>query len=83
MRKWDENGKIVHWDENGKIVHWMEIGILILTMVVSATMFVSSRPTRDEVDDMIDKRTSQRFDRVEKQLDDMQKDIKEILRSSK
>ena len=65
---------------NEKIRTWFQIALLIITLVVSATIFVGSRPTRDEVDDMIDKRTSQRFDRVEKQLDDMQKDIKDILR---
>ena len=65
---------------NEKIRTWFQIALLLLTLIVSATLFVVSRPTRDEVDDMIDKRTSQRFDRLEKQLDDMQKDIKDILK---
>ena len=65
---------------NEKIRTWFQIALLVITLVVSATIFVGSRPTRDEVDDMIDKRTSQRFDRLEKQLDDMQRDIKDILK---
>ena len=66
--------------QNDKLKTWFQIAVMIITLVISATIFVGSRPTRDEVDDMIDKRTSQRFDRLEKQLDDMQKDIKDILK---
>ncbi len=67
-------------ESDERVQKWLHIAILVLSMIVTATMFVSSRPTRDEVDDMIDKRTSQRFDRLEKQNDVMQQDIKEILR---
>ena len=66
--------------QNDKLKTWFQIAVMIITLVISATIFVGSRPTRDEVDDMIDKRTSQRFDRLEKQLDDMQRDIKDILK---
>jgi hypothetical protein len=65
---------------NEKVRTWFQIALLIVTLVVSATIFVGSRPTRDEVNDMIDERTSQRFDRLEKQLDEMQRDIKDILK---
>ena len=66
--------------QSDKLKTWFQIAVMIITLVISATIFVGSRPTRDEVDDMIDKRTSQRFDRLEKQLDDMQRDIKDILK---
>ncbi len=66
--------------QNEKLKTWFQIAVMVITLVISATIFVGSRPTRDEVDDMIDKRTSQRFDRLEKQLDDMQRDIKDILK---
>jgi hypothetical protein len=65
---------------NEKVRTWFQIALLIVTLVVSATIFVGSRPTRDEVNDMIDERTSQRFDRLEKQLDEMQRDIKDLLK---
>ncbi len=67
-------------DSSDELRNWLRVVLTIITMIVMVTIFVSSRPTRDEVDAMIDKRTSQRFDRLEKQNDTMLQDIKELLR---
>ncbi len=63
-----------------KLRNWIQIIALVVTMVISGAIFVSSRPSRDEVDKMIETRTVQRFDRLEKQNDIIQQDIKEILK---
>ena len=59
---------------------WVTIAIAVITLVVGITLFIGSRPSREEINAMIDNKTSTRFDRIENQLDEIQKAQYDILK---
>ena len=66
-------------EKSGLQIKWLTFLLTVAVMIVSVTIYVTSRPSRDEVQQMIDKQTSQRLQRIEMQLDDINKDVKQIL----
>lgn len=66
-------------DKNNSLLKWFSLLLTITAMIVSVTIYVASRPSREEVQRMIDQQTSQRLQRIEMQLDDINKDVKQIL----
>ena len=59
---------------------WVTIAIAVITFVVGVTLFIGSRPSREEINTMIDNKTNTRFDRIENQLDEIQKAQYDILK---
>lgn len=53
--------------------------ITIGTVLVSITLFIANKPSREEVDSIVNGKVQQRFDRIEKQLDNVETDIKKLL----
>lgn len=64
-------------------IRYISFALTIIIAVVSATIFISARPDREEVRQMIDEKVNSRMDRIEVQLDEVQKDIKTLLRKDK
>lgn len=51
--------------------------------IVASVIYITARPTRDEVDKMIDVKVNSRFDALEKSIAEIRSDVKLLLRKRK
>jgi len=65
--------------EMGNVAQWVVIALAIGVNLVAVTWRAAKSPTYDEVSRMIHDRTSDSLVRLEKGLDDVRNDIKELL----
>ncbi len=68
-------------EEKGRMnpVNYITLLLTIVFAIISATLFIAGKPSREEVEKMIDQQVNQRLTRIEKQIDDVQTDVKELL----
>lgn len=67
-------------DNAGWIKWWVSLIIALLTYAISATLFIASRPDRSEVKQMIEERVDKRMEKLERGMEVIQQDVKEILK---
>jgi len=59
---------------------WIAVLLTLISFIVVAAIYIAARPTRDEVDKMIDIKVNQRFDALENSIDEIRNDIKTLLK---
>ncbi len=65
--------------EKLKLIQTIGLILTALSSIIATTLYISDKPSRSEVKDMINERVYNRFDRIESQLDQVQADIKTLL----
>lgn len=58
---------------------WLIAALTIVSAIVNAAVSVAIRPSRSEVNEMIDIKNNNRFDLLEKEVDEIKKDVKILL----
>ncbi|MBP8975104.1 MAG: hypothetical protein KBG83_00150 [Bacteroidetes bacterium] len=59
---------------------WIAVLLTLISFIVVAAVYIAARPTRSEVDKMIDIKVNQRFDALEDNIKGIQNDIKTLLK---
>ena len=65
--------------EKLKLIQTIGLILTALSFLIATTLYISDKPSRSEVKEMINEKVYNRFDRIESQLDQVQADIKTLL----
>lgn len=58
---------------------WFIAALTLISAIVSAAVSVATRPSRKDVNEMIDIKVNARFDILEKEVAEVKKDVKTLL----